>query len=403
VNKCALALAMVSAVSAVSSCAGTAAAQYRLRADAFYTASDTTSGFVMLTSEARYPSWLYAEAVMWLGTGDYHGDVMVASVRAREPHGYGEVRAGRMLVATGALRPVHLDGVDATARAPWGTSIEVFGGSPVAPQYEPRDYDWAVGGRMAQKLSTYGTVGLSYLQMRKDGEVSYEELGVDALATPFRWLDAAFAGTVDLQSLGLGDARLSLASRFGGVRLELFAVQRSPSHLLPANSLFSALGDVPSQRAGAALLWRAAPRLDVLGEGAAESLGGELGVHALLRATLRLDDRGESALGIEGRREDIPFAGAVGSSASPTESWTGVRGTARVPMNRFLSAAAEVEVVVPDDARGRGRVWPWGLLALRFKPEPRWEMAGAVEASSSPTALSSVSGLVRVSYVWGKP
>jgi hypothetical protein len=261
---------------------------------------------------------------------------------------------------------------------------------PVVSGFQPRDYDWAAGGRLAQRVGQVATVGLSYLQLRQTGALAREELGVDGAVQATRWLDAAATAAVDLQSLQLSDARVSLAARFSSLRFELFALERSPSHLLPATSLFSALGDVPSERAGGTLLWRAAPRLDVLGEGAAESLGGELGAEALLRTTLRLDDLGAGALGLELRRESTPGA-----------SWTGVRGTARLPLSKRVSASTEVEVVAPDDPRGRGAVWPWALVALRLRPEPRWETACAVEASASPTAVASVSGLFRVSYAWG--
>jgi hypothetical protein len=381
----------VSAVLAVSFSAGTAAAQYSLRADAYFNGASSSSGLVVLTGEARQPSWLTAETVVWLGTREGHtGDVMVAVVRARAPNGWGEARVGRMMVTAGAVRPIHIDGADLTARAPWGTSVEVFGGVPVVSDFQPRDYDWAVGGRLAQRIASVATVGLSYLQMRETGALAFEELGVDGAVQATSWLDAALTSAIDLSSLQLSDARVSLAARVSSLRFELFAVERSPSHLLPATSLFSALGDVPSERAGASILWRAAPRLDVLGEGAVESLGGEPGAQALLRTTLRLDDKGAGALALELRRESTPGA-----------SWTGVRGTARLPLTKRLAASTEVEVVAPDDPRGRGAVWPWALVALRFLPLPRWETAGAVEASASPTAVASVSGLFRVSYVWG--
>jgi hypothetical protein len=315
---------------------------------------------------------------------------MVAAVRAREPHGYGEARVGRMMVTAGAVRPVHIDGVDLSARAPWGTSVEVFGGLPVVSAFQPRDYDWAVGGRLSQRIVQVATIGLSYVQMRETGAVSTTELGVDGAVQATPWLDAAVTSAVDLQSLELTDARASLAARFDKIRVELFAVERSPSHLLPATSLFSALGNVPSERVGGSILWRAAPRLDLLGEGAVESLAAELGAEALLRATLRLDDAGAGAVGLEMRRASTPGA-----------SWTGVRGTARVPLAKRFTASTEVEVVGPDDARGRGAVWPWALVALRFRPVPTWETAGAVEVSASPTAVATVSGLFRVAYAWG--
>jgi hypothetical protein len=365
-------------------------AQYRLRADGYFAAADPVSGMIILSGESRSPTWLTGDTVVWLGAGgDKAGDVMVASVRAREPNGYGEARIGRMLVSVGALRPIHIDGADATARGPWGTSVEAFVGMPVVSNFQPRDYDWATGGRLAQRIGPYGTVGISYLQMRETGALSFEELGIDAALQPMSWLDAAFTGAVDLESLALADAHLSLAARFSTVRVELFAVRRSPSHLLPATSLFSALGDVPSERAGGSILWKPAPRLDLLGEGSAESLGGLLGAQALVRATLRLDDKGAGAVAVEGRRQSTPAA-----------SWTGVRGTARLPLSRLFTAATELELVAPDEARGRGLVWPWGLVALRFKLQPQWELAGAFEASASPTATSALSGLLRASYVW---
>jgi hypothetical protein len=367
-----------------------ASAQYRLRADAYFAAATPTAGLLVLTGEARQPSWLTAETVVWLGTGDHPGDVMVASVRARHPSGYLEARVGRMLVTAGAIRPIHVDGADVKARAPWGTTVEVFGGVPVVSDFQPRDYDWAVGGRAGQRVADVATLGISYVQLRQTGVLAYDELGLDAAVQATRWLDAAFTSAVDLDGMALTDARASLAARFSKVRIELFAVRRSPAHLLPATSLFSALGDIASERAGASLLWRAAPRLDLLGEGAIESLGGEVAGRALFRSTLRLDDRGAGALGLEVRRESVPDA-----------SWTGVRGTARLPLSARLSASTELELVAPDDPRGRGAVWPWGLVALRFQPEPRWEMASALEASASPTKVSSVSGLFRVSYRWG--
>jgi hypothetical protein len=368
---------------------GETQAQYRLRGDAYFAAADPMAGLLVLTGESAYRSWLSAETVVWLGTGERRGDVMIVAVRARTPDGYGEVRVGRILVTAGALRPLHLDGVDAIARTPWGTSLELFGGMPVVADFQPRDYDWSVGGRVAQRLGSYGTAGLSYVQTRDTGAVAYEELGVDASVTPLRWLDAAFTGALDAQSLRLSDARVALSARSKSLRLELFAVRRSPSHLLPATSLFSTLGDVPSQRVGGSVFWHAAPRLDVLGEGAVESLGGELGGTGMLRTTLRLDDRGDGALGLEARRQSVPSA-----------SWTGVRATARVRLTRVLGASTEIEIAAPDDPRGRGVVWPWALLALRFLPVPRWELASALEVSASPTAVSEVSGLFRLSYVW---
>lgn len=367
-----------------------AEAQYRLRADAYAAGAGTASGFLMLQGETRGSSWLDAETVVWLGTGDTPANVLVASVRARHPKGYGEVRVGRMLVMTGAIRPAHVDGASVAARAPWGTGVEAFGGVPVSLDYTSRAFDWIVGGRVSQRILDRAVLGVSYLQRRSSGAVAFEELGFDAAITPVRWLDAAATAAVDVFRPGLTDARVSIGIRpLQTLRIEAYGVQRSPSHLLPATSLFAALGDVPSRRAGASVFFRVAPRLDLTGDGAVESLGGDLGSVGFVRATLRLDDKGARAIALEARRQSVPLA-----------SWTGVRVVGHFPFARVLAIATELELAVPDEGRGRGSVWPWGLVALQYKPEPLWEVAGAFEASSSPSNIAALRGLIRVSRAW---
>jgi hypothetical protein len=464
-----LSAALLAAAALTSSAAS---AQYQLRADAYATAAAPASGMLVLSaavhdpplpprsgqcpSSALFPkdSWLDADAVVWMGAvggADPRGDVMVAAVRVHHPCGWGEVKLGRMLETAGGLRPVHLDGGSVIGRMPWGTTVEIFGGSQVVPLVAQdatghdtgltsREFNWVLGGRLSQRITaggrTWGSIGVGYLQLRDAGVKSYEELGMDATFTPISnstgSLDAAFSGAVDLLTPTLADARVSLAGRIRSLRIEAFAVKRSPAHLLPATSLFSALGDIPSERAGGSILWRAAPRLDLLGEGSVEALDGGptdadpkatdskprfSGSQGMFRATLRLDDRGEGALAMEVRRNSVPAATGLQTVAwtGKSASWTGVRGTARIPICRtFFAASTELEVVAPDDPGNRGKIWPWGLVGLTFntdrnsqclpqKAEPKahhLELAAAVEAGASPTSLSAVTGLFRLSYAW---
>ena len=117
-----------------------------------------------------------------------------------------------------------------------------------------------------------------------------------------------------------------------------------------------------------------------------------MGVDATLRLTLRLDDRGDGAASIEGRRQ----------GAGP-DRWTGVRIATRVPLARRVHASTELEVAAPDDPRGRGLLWPWGLVALAWSPAPAWQVAGAVEAASTATATREINAIARVSWAWGAP
>ncbi len=368
----------------------------RLRADAIAdTQSETMSptGLVVLQGQDRVRPWLDAEGLVWAGAKpDTTGDVLVLALHVREPHGYGDLRVGRFVVATGAVFPVQIDGADAVARTPWGSSLEAFGGAPAVPRFGSRSYDWLAGGRVSQSVASVVTVGASYLQRRDVGDVSNEELGADLAAAPLAWLDLAAKGAYELASPGLADARVSAAVRTGAVRTELFASEQSPGRLLPATSLFSVLGDFPSERAGATIRWRAAPRLDVLLSGAGLWVGDQPGADGWIRSTLRLDDRGEGSVGVEVHSVDVTGA-----------RWTGLRLVSARPLGRSFRLSSELELVVPDEPNGRGAAWPWGLMACSWRNRLGWEIAGAVEAASSPEYRYEVNALARVSRTLGSP
>jgi len=332
--------------------------------------------------------WVSAEGLVWAGAGaaSVTGDVLVLSVRLHEPHGVAEARAGRFVLATGAIHPVQIDGAHVTARAPWGSMVETFGGLPVVPRFGARSYDWLAGGRVAQKVANAMTLGVSYVQRREDGEISNEEVGADLAAVPARWFDVAAFGAYDVTTPGLAEARASAAVRWTDWRVELFASQLSPGRLLPATSLFSVLGDLPSQTLGGTVRWRAAPRLDLLASGAGQDVAAGLGGNGWLRATLRLDDHGNGSLGLELRRVDVPDV-----------QWTGVRAISTVPLGNGFRYSSEIEIVVPDHPDGRGVAWPWGLSSLSWRSMKGWEVAGALEASSTPLHRYEADALVRLS------
>jgi hypothetical protein len=362
----------------------------RLRGDALTdTQSEAKSptGLVVLQGEDKLRPWLDVEGLVWAGTKpSLTGDVLVLAMRLREPHGYGELRVGRFVVATGAIFPVQLDGAEILGRAPWGSTAEVFGGAPVVPRFGPRAYDWLTGIRLAQHVATKMTMGFSYVQRREYGDVSNEELGADLAAAPVRWLDVAAKGAYDLTSPGIADGRVSAAVRVEAFRVELFASEQSPGRLLPATSLFSVLGDFPSEMVGGTVRWAAAPRLDVLGSGAGQLVGGELGMNAWIRSTLRLDDSGKASVGFEVRRVDVSSA-----------RWTGFRAIGAQPLGHGLRASSEIEIAVPDDPNGRGSAWPWGLIALAWRSTDGWEVAAAAEAASTPEYRYEVNALARIS------
>ena len=362
----------------------------RLRADAV-AETQSPAGLVVLQGSDKVRPWIDAEALVWAGARtDPTADVLVLTLRLRDPRGRGEVRGGRFVFATGAIRPVQVDGASALGRAAWGGTVELMAGVPVVPRFGARAYDWIVAGRVAQSVGAgaRAKAGVSYVQRRAHGEVADEEVGADVAAAPVRGIDLAARGAYDLTSPGIADALVSVAGRKGDVRIEGFATHRSPSRLIPATSLFSVLGDVPSDMIGTTVRWNAAPRLDVWATGAGQRIGHAFGGNASLRALLRLDDAGAGTLGVELRRQSVS-----------TARWTGVRMVGSHPLGGHLRVSSEIEIAIPDEARGRGIVWPWGLLALAWRSRDGWEAAGGVEAASTPEHRFEVNGLVRLSRV----
>ncbi|MGA3121887.1 MAG: hypothetical protein ABSF69_14060 [Polyangiaceae bacterium] len=391
-----VACAATTVAGAMGLASGAGADALRLRADALAETQGTSSptGLVVLQGQDAIRPWISAEALVWAGARSPHltGDVLVLTVRLREPHGYVEALAGRFVIATGAVHPVQIDGGHVIGRAPWGSTVEAFGGLPVVPRFGARSYDWIAGGRVAQRVADTVTLGVSYVQRREDGEISSEELGADLAAAPARWLDVAAFGAYDLENPGIAEARASAAVRCNDWRFELFGSQLSPGRLLPATSLFSVLGDMPSQTMGATVRWRAAPRLDLLASGAGQDVAGGLGGNGWVRTTLRLDDRGNGSLGLELRRVDLPGA-----------RWTGVRAIGAVPLGKGFWYSSEIEIVAADHPDGRGVAWPWGLSALSWRSRDGWQVAGALEASATPLLRYEADALVRLSYALGGP
>jgi hypothetical protein len=149
------------------------------------------------------------------------------------------------------------------------------------------------------------------------------------------------------------------------------------------------LGDVPAERAGAVATWRCAPRLDLTADLGARRVDRDVAPEAVVRARLRLDDLGTSALTGELRRDGVG-----------DEQWTGARGAARIALPHALAVTTELELVIPDRDRGLGAAWPWGLAALSWD-DGTWQAAVAVEASASPQDRRRIDVLGQLGRRWG--
>jgi hypothetical protein len=366
------------------------ASPLQLRADALATTA-SPAGLLTLEAEGSPGRGLSAETVVWMGSADdARPDVLVMVLRAHTADGSMSGRIGRFVASLGALRPVQIDGAAGRLRLPLQLDVEAIAGVPVMPGLmTSRSWNWLAGGRVARRIGEGGSLGIAYTQQRDDGRLASEELGVDAGLALGRRDDVGAKLAYDLANPGIAEVAVTASHRGQALRTELYLSHRAASHLLPATSLFTVLGDVPAEHAGAVATWRAAPRLDVIGDLGARRVDRDIAPALALRARLRLDDSGASALTGELRRDGVG-----------DEAWTGARGAARLALPRSLAVSAELELVRPDRDRGRGALWPWGLAALAWD-DGTWQAALAVEASASPEDRRRVDVLGQLGRRWG--
>jgi hypothetical protein len=368
----------------------------RLRGDALAT-TQSPAGLLVLGGDAKPTDLTSAEALVWTGggmvPGEQHvGDVLVIALRARTADNRAAMTVGRFVATLGATRPVQVDGAAGRVRLPHRFDAEAYAGIPVlAGVTTSRTWDWIAGARVSRRLGDYGSGGIALLEERDDGRLAAEEVAGDVGMALGKRDDVAARAAYDLANPGFAEVMLTTSHRTAELRAEIYAGYRAASHLLPATSLFTVLGDTPSEHAGVLVTWHAAPRLDVVGDAGARYVDASVAPAIALRGLLRLDDRGRSQVSGELRRD-----------GPRDDAWSGARTSVRIALPHQLTASSELELVVPDDPRGRGAAWPWALGALGWDHGP-WHGAAAVEASASPEYRHRVDVLFNLGRMWGAP
>ncbi len=349
------------------------------------------AALVNLEATSKVYPWLRMETQIWTGQSPLPagspGDVVVLAAVVQDPTGHLQARAGRFVLTTGAVRPIHMDGGSVRLQTPSGFSAEAFSGSPVVPRFASRSYDWLVGGRLAQRFGRWGALGASYVEQRDRGRSADREVGADAVLYPMARTDLSGRFSYDLLSAGMSE--VSVTGSMGSIdrRAELFTTLRNASLILPATSLFSVLSDAPSLQSGMSGRIRVAPRLRLEGLAAYRGLDGAHGARLKLAARLWLDDEGASAI-----------EGAITRDGVTGQRWTGARVLAYRDVVQAIRLTAELELVAPDEPAMRGRLWPWGRLSSRYAVNDAWHLSAGVEGSSSPQFVRLFQALLRVAY-----
>jgi hypothetical protein len=349
------------------------------------------AGLVNLEARSHVYPWIRGETQIWAGqaprSDNPTGQVVILSAMVQEPTGHFALRAGRFVLATGAVRPVHLDGAHAQVRTQFGSQLEVFGGVPVSLALSARAYDWLLGGRFAQRLGAFGVLGMSYVEQRDHGRETNQELGADLALYILRQLSVSGRAAYDLAARGVAETTLTGSYGSSERRIEVFGSLRNASLIMPSTSLFSVLSNEASLQTGVSGRVRVAPRLRLEGLVAYRAQGDRAGVRARVGGTLWLSDDQGSAL------EGFVTRDGVGDG-----QWTGVRVLLMREVITDLRLMGEIELVAPDHARDSGAVWPWGRLSARYTLLEHWQLSMGAEGSSSPRFTKLFQGLVRVAY-----
>lgn len=352
-------------------------------------------GLLTLSSGLRNQELVDADATVWMfGDLDGHatGDVLTASVTVRDPGGLGRARLGRFILSTGAIRPVHMDGIYMQGKLPSGTGLELFLGSPVVPEFGSRAFDWLTGGRLSQQLWKERVVlGFSYIHQRDAGMVANEEAGADMLIQLSDAVSLRGVLSWDVTFAGLAAGELSASYVNDGTNVRAFAERRVASRLLLATSLFSVISDSASNEAGVDGYHQLFPRLGVGGRAAMQWIDVDdrrlWGYRLSARARLDLDAEGDGQATLQASRRGGLDAG-----------YSGVYLAAEEPVTEHLRAHAGVELVAADRPGDSGAVWPHVNVGARFTVTDELSLAGALMARATPLYRNEVLGLLRLTY-----
>lgn len=354
------------------------------------------AGLVTLYSGYRNHPLIDAEAEVWIGQGLYdeseplRSDVLTVNVGLRDPGGHLHARLGRLLFSSGAIRPIHIDGIKLRGRSDFGTAVETFAGVPVVDSLL-EGYDWVAGGRVSQRLweERLG-VGVSYVHQGRDGMLANEEVGAD-LSLAHGQVTLRGVGAWDLVLAGLATARVEVGVSPSDLVARLHVERRVAARLLPATSLFSVISDSANSELGADVDYQWFPRLSVGATGnlqwidvdQAPDRGYQLG----LRSRLELGEADE---------------GDILLMVSRRGGFDAAYNAVYVAIERKLSEALRVhaasELVAADNPGEDGKLWPYLNVGVRWHLSDALDLAGGMVARSTPRYAHEVTGLLRLDY-----
>ena len=203
---------------------------------------------------------------------------------------------GRQLVMGGAARVFPLDGLNATVVSNGGFGLSAYVGAPTAERLTYPIGDFAFGARGFWRPS-YGTeVGVSFIEVLKQGNVTRQNLGVDTRVVILPTLSATGAANFSLAAMRFVDAELTVSWHVSTLELTAKAHQSEPDLYLPLNSIFTVFSNTERTGVGGGVFWQALPRLSFFGNYEYLWVDGGNGSDAQLGVTYRIARRSTAGL-----------------------------------------------------------------------------------------------------------
>ncbi|MEB2311450.1 MAG: hypothetical protein OZ921_20570 [Sorangiineae bacterium] len=339
------------------------------------------------------------------------GDLQTANVRLHA--GPSWVRLGRQVIAGGAARFARFDGAAAGSRLAIGLGMDAYAGLSVLPRWsgrpgyaqlgaaadtllrEPealpearRSGYWLAGGRASYERGPL-VVGASFHEEHASSELARRSLGGDFQLEPLDWASAGGAAVLDLDGLGLADARLwadTVPAR--GVGLGVEYLHTEPALLLSRQSVLSVFSADTFDELGATASWRPLALIGVEGGGYLQHYSaGDAGA------------RGDLALRVAPDREERTVLRlGLARVRAPGNGYTALRDSLRQRIAGRVTATAEAYLYLYDEAISGRRIAEVYAGTVEWRALDELRLLFGSSLARTPYADADLQALVRATY-----
>jgi hypothetical protein len=312
-----------------------------------------------------------------------------------------DIKAGRHFVFAGAGYGDVIDGATLSYDLPLGFQFMAFGGFSVYQWYYSKTDETTFGGRIGHSHeSILGTtdIGLSFIQKQQEGDVERENIGLDFLYSPARFLD--FSGFLLYEDITgqIQDLDIAMGIRPSGYLKAVVDYNRTiPSLFIPRNSIFAVFGVDSNDSIGIDLSYRPARKVNLGAEFHYFRFNdsADTGYTAEVRGTYSLCSKYGDIIGLSFKRLTEYDNGYLDMRLFALLKPAGIFG-------KKLSFSAETDLFFYD------REINDYSKSLNFRGSAGYSIltnlsiSGSVDFSINPMMQQAFSGMIKAAYFFGK-